>query len=74
MAFVEEVFENKGGLYGAHTGKKYDKGDTESIGGILWSRPCHYQPGEINLEISDLDYEEPHTDIEKRGKTGGSSY
>lgn len=67
MAFVEEVYKNNGKLYGGHTGKEYKKSDTESIGGIQWSRPCHYQPGEIVLEIEDEDYEEPHTKIEKRG-------
>lgn len=68
MAFVEEVFKNKGKLYGGHTGKEYKKEDTEDIGGILWSRPCHYAPNSIVLEIEDEDYEEPHTDIETRGK------
>lgn len=65
MAFVEEVFPNKGGLYGAHTGKLYDKKYTEEIGGQRWSLPCHYRPGDIVLEIEDLEYEEPHTNIEK---------
>ena len=53
MAFVEEVFENKGGLYGAHTGKKYEKSETELVGGERWSKPSHCQPGEIVYEAEE---------------------
>jgi hypothetical protein len=51
LALVEEVFKNKGKLYGGSTGKEYKKEETESIGGILWSRPCGYAPGDVILEI-----------------------
>ncbi len=39
MAFVEEVFENKGGWYGAHTGHLYEKSETEEKGGERWTKP-----------------------------------
>jgi hypothetical protein len=66
MAFTEEVFKNKGGLFGGHTGMKYNKSDTEDIGGILWSKPCHYQPGEVSIQVTPPDkIEEPHEYMEK---------
>lgn len=71
MAFVEEVFENKGGLYGAHTGHKYEKVCVEDIGGQLWSKPYHYVPGEVNLELEELDKE---VSKENTQKPGGNPY
>lgn len=66
MAFTEEVFENKGKLYGAQTGKEYAKSDTSDFGkGGKWSKPCHYVPGEIVLELEEMDAEEPHAKMEK---------
>jgi len=38
--YVEQVFENKGGLFGGQTGKKYEKKETEEINGIRWSKPA----------------------------------
>ena len=39
LLMVEEVFPNKGKLYGGHTGKEYKKSETEEINGIRWSKP-----------------------------------
>ena len=36
---MEEVFKNKGGLFGGLTGKKYEKSETEEVGGSRWSKP-----------------------------------
>jgi len=41
--YVEEVFENKDGLYGSQTGKKYEKKDTEEINGFRWSKPAEVE-------------------------------
>ena len=66
MAWFEEVYPNKGGLFGAKTGTKYDKSETESIGGIVYSKPCHYLPGEISLQVEPPEpIEEPHEYMEK---------
>lgn len=54
MAFVEEVFKNKGGLFGAHTGRKYEKDEVEDIGGIQWSKGSYQAPGEVVL-VMDFD-------------------
>lgn len=51
MSHVEEVFKNKGGLFGGTTGKKYEKSETEEIGGILWSKPCYGAPNFTVLEV-----------------------
>jgi hypothetical protein len=51
VSFVEEVFKNKGGLFGGHTGRKYAAGDVEKKGGEMWSKPSFAAPGEIVLEI-----------------------
>lgn len=73
MAFVEEVFKNKGGWFGGHTGHKYEKSDIEEIGGIYWSKGC-YQPVDkvvLNMDYDESDEqpEEPHEKLEK-GKKG----
>jgi hypothetical protein len=47
MALIEEVFPNKDGLFGGSTGKKYEKGETEEINGIRWSKPDGCAPGEV---------------------------
>jgi hypothetical protein len=66
LAWFEEIYPNKGGLYGAKTGKKYDKSDTEDIGGVVYSKPCHYLPGDIVLEVEPDDpIVEPHEYMEK---------
>lgn len=68
MAFVEEVFKNKGGWFGGHTGKAYDKDCVENIGGIYWSKGSHQAPGEVvlNLEYDSDDGQppEPHEENE----------
>lgn len=56
MAFVEEVFENKGGWYGAHTGKLYKKSETEEKGGERWTKPGAV-PCAPNFTVLE-DYEE----------------
>jgi hypothetical protein len=64
MAFTEEVFKNKGKLYGAQTGKEYAKSETSDFGaGGVWSKPCHYSPNSIVLEVESED--EPHAEKEK---------
>ena len=55
MAFTEEVFENMGKRYGAHTGKEYSKGETEEKGVGRWSKPSHCAPGELVLEVGEKD-------------------
>jgi len=69
MAFVEEVFKNKGKWYGGHTGKEYSKSEVENIGGIDWSRGSHQAPGEVvlNMDYDEKDEqpEEPHEKFEK---------
>jgi hypothetical protein len=53
MAFVEEVAENNGKLYGQHTGKEYSRSETEKIGPCTWSKPAGCAPGEIVLEAPE---------------------
>jgi len=54
MAFVEEVFKNKGGLFGGHTGKKYEKDEVEDRGaGGKWSKPTHNAPNFTVLEVEE---------------------
>lgn len=74
MAFVEEVFKIGGrepGLYGGHTGHKYDKSCVEEINGQLWSKPYHFQPNSITFEVA-----EAADDVEKENtqKPGGNPY
>lgn len=68
MAFVEEVYKNKGGWFGGQTGKKYDSDCIEDIGGIKWSKGSYQAPGEVvlNLEYDKDDGQpkEPHEDKE----------
>lgn len=69
MAFVEEVFKNKGGWFGGHTGTKYEDSEVENIGGISWSKGSHQAPGEVilNMEYDTDDGQpcEPHEKSEK---------
>lgn len=69
MAFVEEVFKNKGGFFGGHTGKPYSKSEVEDIGGIMWSKGSHQAPGEVVLKMEydkdDGQPPEPHEKDEK---------
>jgi hypothetical protein len=55
MAFVEEVFKNKGGLFGAQTGRKYESSETEEKGGSKWSKPdaTPSAPGELIKEVCE---------------------
>lgn len=56
MAFVEEVFKNKGGLFGGHTGKKYEKSETEDKGAAgVWSKPSHCAPNFTVKEVEDYE-------------------
>lgn len=55
MAFVEEVYQNNGKWFGAHTGKEYSKGETEEKGVGRWSKPSHCAPGEVILEVEEKD-------------------
>ena len=55
MALTEEVFPNKGGLFGAHTGRKYEKSETEKVNGELWSKPMGHAPGELVREVEEED-------------------
>lgn len=71
MAFTEEVFQNKSGWYGAHTGHHYDKSCVEEIGGCYWSKPYHYAPNAVNLEVAELDKEVAK---ENTQKPGGNPY
>lgn len=59
MAFVEEVMENNGKLYGLHTGREYEKGQTEEKGCCRWSKPTYGAPGEIVLEIESVGQSTP---------------
>ena len=68
MPFIEEIFKNKGGKFGAHTGKQYEASEIETIGGIEWSKPTHYAPNTVNVEIEAddvLNAEEPHENLEQ---------
>lgn len=65
MAFTEEVFENKGKLYGAHTGHHYEKKCVEEINGQLWSKPYHFAPNTVNLEMAELDKEVTDSNLQK---------
>ncbi len=56
MAFVEEVFPNKGGLFGGHTGKKYEKDEVEDKGAAgKWSKPSHCAPNITVLEVGEYE-------------------
>jgi len=52
MVHTEEVYPNKGKLYGAHTGKEYKKSETEDINGIRWSKPDGYAPDQV-VKVED---------------------
>jgi hypothetical protein len=68
MAFVEEVFKNKGGWFGGNTGRKYESSEVECIGGIDWSKGSIQAPGEVvlnmNYDKDDGQPKEPHEDKE----------
>jgi len=51
MAYVEEVFENNGKLYGASTGREYSSSEVETKNYCKWSKPGFAAPGEITLEV-----------------------
>lgn len=53
MAFVEEVYKNKGKWYGAHTGHEYSQGETEEKGCCRWSKPFQHAPDSVILEIEE---------------------
>lgn len=59
MAFVEEVFKNKGKWYGGHTGREYSSSQVEEKGVGTWSKPTYGAPGEIVLEIEADDQSVP---------------
>lgn len=65
MSWFEEVYKNKGGFFGAHSGKKYEKSDIETIGGIQYSKPCYVAPNVINLE---LEYDKADKPVEPHEK------
>lgn len=60
MAWVEEVYENDGKWFGAHTGHEYPKSETEEKGAGRWSKPCYAAPGELVLEVDDKHNTVPH--------------
>ena len=60
MAWTEEIYENNGKLFGAHTGKQYEKSETEEKGAGRWAKPCYAAPGEITLEVEPKDQTVPH--------------
>ena len=72
MAFVEEVFKNKGKWYGGHTGHEYPASDVEDIGGTYWNKGCYQAPGEVILNMEydkdDGQPKEPHEHLEKGKK------
>lgn len=55
MAFVEEVCKNKGKWYGAHTGHHYEDVCVEEINGQHWSKPYHFAPQVVNLELEEVE-------------------
>lgn len=69
MAYVEEVFENKGGWFGGSTGRHYEKSEVEQIGRCWWSKGSNQAPGEVvlNMEYDKDDGQpaEPHEKNEK---------
>ncbi len=58
MAYVEEVFENKGKWYGGHTGHEYKKSDTEELGGERWTKPGTV-PCAPNFTVLETEAESP---------------
>lgn len=59
MPFVEEVYKNGSKLFGAHTGKEYEVGQTEEKGCCRWSKPTYAMPDSIVLEVEDSDQSIP---------------
>jgi hypothetical protein len=59
MALVEEVTKVHGGrLFGMHTGREYEKSEVEKRDDGLWSKPCGWAPGVVNLELEELEGED----------------
>lgn len=59
MAYVEEVFKNKGKWYGGNTGHLYEESETEVKGCCRWSKPFQHAPDAVILEIESGDQSEP---------------
>jgi hypothetical protein len=57
MAFTEPVYPNKGGLFGAQTGRKYEASEVEKKGGDQWSKPSATPSpiGAIVMEVEDWE-------------------
>lgn len=68
MAFVEEVFKNKGKWFGGHTGAEYAASEVEEIGGIWWNKGSHQATDNVSLKMEhDTDDGmpcEPHEKFE----------
>lgn len=55
MALIEEVFENNGKLFTAHSGREVKRSECEEKGGQLWTKPSCLSIDSVVREIEDAE-------------------
>jgi hypothetical protein len=53
MALIEEVFENNGKLFTAHSGREVKRSECEEKGGVLWTKPSCLPLDAVTREYED---------------------